>query len=205
MLRGACLAKLPGVALRRLLSHLPNGCAPWEDSALVPHVDGTLLATIDFGPLICPEARTAGYIAALNAFSDIYAAGGAPLLALAMVVVDTAQPLDVAEEVLAGMAEACAAEGAILAGGHTVTGIECLAGLSVIGCARDGGVLRKSGAIPGDDLLLSKPLGVGLVLWGFTLGAVDDAGGRKRQTSCSRQMSGRREARSRQRCMPAPT
>lgn len=175
MLRGACLAKLPGVALRQLLGSLPNACTPWEDSALVPPADGTLLATVDFGPLICPDARTAGRIAALNAFSDIYAAGGTPLFALAVVVVDTARPLAVAEQVLAGMAEACAAEGAILAGGQTITGAECLAGLSVIGSARGGAVLRKRGALPGDDLLLSKPLGLGLVLWGRALGAVDDA------------------------------
>ncbi|HEX7679767.1 MAG TPA: selenide, water dikinase SelD [Thermoanaerobaculia bacterium] len=174
-LRGACLAKLPGAALRQLLGHLPGPSIPCEDAVLVPKTSGRLLTTVDFGPLVCPEPRIAGRVAALNAFSDIYAAGGSPLMALAIVVVDIAQPLEFAEQVIAGIAEACASEGAILGGGHTITGAECTAGLSVIGHVQDSTILRKAGALPGDELLISKPIGLGLMLWGRSLGIIDDA------------------------------
>lgn len=174
LLRGGCAAKLPGASLRRLLAQLGDEAAVWQDAALLEQGSGPLLTTVDFAPLACADPNTAGRIAALNAFSDIYASGGVPLIALAMIIVDTARPLSVAEEVLAGMAAASAEEGARVAGGQTVTGSECMAGLCVIGRPREGIVFRKRGALAGDHLLLSKPLGTGLATWAHAIGAAGD-------------------------------
>jgi selenide,water dikinase len=173
-LRGACLAKLPGVALKTLLRDVAPPSDVWQDVVVVPSAE-IILTSVDFGPLVWPDPHTAGRIAVLNACSDIYAAGGTPTTALAILVIDTARSIKVAHDVMAGIAATCILEGMRLAGGHTSIGSDYMAGLSVIGRADRDGLLRKDGAKSGDELFLSKPLGIGLVLWGRALGVIDDA------------------------------
>ncbi len=123
-----------------------------------------LVATADFFTPIVDDARTWGRIAAANAASDVYAMGGSPLFALNLVAWprDTL-PLDLLGEVLAGGAEVAAAGGWVVAGGHTVDGAEPMYGQAVIGEVDADRVLTNAGGRAGDALVLTKPLGTGLV------------------------------------------
>lgn len=183
--QGGCLAKLPALQLHELLTGawqtafgtdaLRHPMDEPEDCAVLSLGDQQLLVTTDVGPLVGRDLRRAGRIAALHAMADVFACGGMPRWALPILVVNRGQPLDYMEAVLAGMLEACAAEQVQVVGGHTVTGREAMAGLTVLGMPRVSKVLRKCGAQLGDQLLLSKPLGVGLVARAYQLGVVGDA------------------------------
>ncbi len=178
---GGCLSKLPPLDLVELLAVLDGatGKAPSlstderDDCAVLSVAGETLLATTDFGPLVGDDLHTAGRIAALNAISDIYACGGAPQAALAMMMLDRRSPLEYAEAILVGLAETCANESAQLIGGHTLRGHDTLVGLTVIGRPMAERLLRKQGAQPGDALLLSKPLGVGIAVRAYRLGLIE--------------------------------
>ena len=131
--------------------------------------DGALLVTsTDFFAPIVDDARTWGRIAAANAASDIYAMGASPLFALNLAAWPRdVLPLDLLGEVLAGGADAAAEGGWIIAGGHTIDGPEPLYGMSVTGTCRpaaDGtGLLTNADGRPGQVLVLTKPLGTGLL------------------------------------------
>jgi selenide,water dikinase len=146
-----------------------------EDCAVLPPIAGSLLMTLDYGPLVGPNMYRAGRIAATHAISDVHAMGGTPHAALALLTVDLQLPRGAGTDVQAGMVAACLDEGIEIVGGQTVEGQEAMAGLSVLGVAGDV-LLTKRGARPGDVVMLSKPVGVGLVVraWrqGF-LGAGD--------------------------------
>jgi selenide,water dikinase len=182
--RGGCQCKLPGLELRGLLeaslqsvfapSVMVSAAGRLEDCAVVDINGASLLLNTELNPIVGIDLRAAGRIAALHAMSDLYACGAVPCWALVNLVVNPEQPPAYAEHVLAGIQEACSAEGAVVVGGHTLVGNEALAGVTVIGRPRTGTILRKHGAKPGDLLLLSKPLGVGLVLRGYKLGVLDD-------------------------------
>ena len=120
--------------------------------------------TVDFFPPVVDDPRTFGMIAAANALNDVFAMGGRPLLALSVTAFPEELPTDVLGAVLAGAAETAQEAGAILAGGHTIRDEEPKYGLAVVGTVHPDGVWRKSGARPGDAVLLTKPLGTGLVL-----------------------------------------
>jgi selenide,water dikinase len=179
--RCGCQAKLSGSELRRLLRdafHAGAGSETspleFEDCAVLELTADRLLATTDFGPLVGPYPLRAGHIAATHALSDVYAVGGRPRQALAMLIVDRRLPRHAASEVLAGMVAACRCDGVRVVGGHTVVGPEAMAGLSVIGTA-DSSILSKRGACSGDVLLLSKPVGLGMVVRAYRSGELDDA------------------------------
>lgn len=131
--------------------------------------DSTLLVTsADFFAPIIDDARTWGRIAAANAASDIYAMGASPMLALNLAAWPRdVLPLDLLGEVLAGGADAAAEGGWVVAGGHTIDGPEPLYGMSVTGTcepAADGaGLLTNAGGQEGQALVLTKPLGTGLL------------------------------------------
>jgi len=131
--------------------------------------------TVDFFPPVVDDPYTYGAIAAANAMSDVYAMGGEVLLALNI----TAFPEDLDPEILArillGGAEKVAEAGGVIAGGHTLYDREPKYGLSVTGIVHPQRVLTKGGALPGDALLLTKPLGTGIVLTAARDG-IDDAG-----------------------------
>lgn len=175
--RCGCQAKLSGSELQGLLRDaLAAGPSrpEFEDCAVLDPSAERLLATTDFGPLVGPDLGRAGQIAAAHALSDVYAVGGRPREALAMLIVDRSLPRRAGSDVLAGMAAACRRDGVRIVGGHTVVGPEAMAGLSVIGVT-DGPLLGKSGARPGDTLLVSKPVGLGMVVRAYRSGGLDDA------------------------------
>lgn len=104
-----------------------------------------------------------GQIAAANALSDIYAMGGQPLLALNIVCFPDCLPIAVLEDILKGGADKVVEAGGIIAGGHTVRDDEPKYGLAVAGLAPPGGIISNATARPGDRLVLTKPLGTGII------------------------------------------
>lgn len=160
---GVDLSRLVGAAYRAVPSAGPPPTAQPEDCAVLGRIDGSILTTTDFGPLVGPDMYRAGRISATHAMSDVYAMGGMPLFATAMLIVDPSLPARAASDVEAGMLAACHEDGVQLVGGHTVEGKEAMAGLSVTGIAGEK-LLTKGGARPGDVLMLSKAVGAGLVV-----------------------------------------
>jgi selenide,water dikinase len=128
--------------------------------------DRALVFTVDFFPPLVDDPRTFGAIAATNALNDVFAMGGAPLLALSVTAFPEELPVELLGEILAGADERVRAAGAILAGGHTIRDAEPKYGLAVVGLVHPERVWVKSGARPGDVLVLTKPLGTGIVLQG---------------------------------------
>ncbi len=135
------------------------------DDAAVWHLDDerALIFTTDFFTPIVDDPYQYGAIAAANALSDVYAMGGQPLLALNITAFPTNLPIEILTDILRGMAEKVREAGAIIAGGHTIQDREPKAGLAVIGMAHPDRLLPKAGAQPGDVLVLTKPLGTGLI------------------------------------------
>lgn len=122
-----------------------------------------IVATTDFFPPVVDDPYTFGAVAAANALSDIYAMGGTPLFCLNLVAFPDDLDSEILSEILRGGAEKVREAGAVVAGGHTVTDDEPKYGLAAIGLAHPQRIFRKGGAQPGDTLLLTKPLGTGVV------------------------------------------
>ncbi len=170
---GGCAAKYSAARLEELVGGLVTadaadllvGLDPSDDAAVYRLDERTALVfTVDFFPPLVDDPRTFGRIAAANALNDVFAMGGQPLLALSVTAFPEELPTAVLGEVLAGAAETTREAGAILAGGHTIRDEEPKYGLAVVGTVHPEGVWRKSDARPGDAVLLTKPLGTGLVL-----------------------------------------
>jgi selenide,water dikinase len=136
-----------------------------DDAAVWRRPDGrALVSTADFFAPIVDDARTWGRIAAVNAASDVYAMGGVPLFALNLVAWPRdLLPIELLAEVLQGGAEAAAEGGWIVAGGHTVDGPEPMYGMAVTGEVDPDKMLTNAGARPGQSLLLTKPIGTGIL------------------------------------------
>jgi len=125
----------------------------------------TIVQTIDFFTPVVDDPRDFGRIAAANALSDIYAMRGRPILALAFVAFPTkVLPVEVLEEILRGGSETVTEAGAVIGGGHSIDHDIPLYGLSVTGVVEESKVTRNAGARPGDALVLTKPLGIGLTV-----------------------------------------
>lgn len=170
---GGCGCKLAPAVLRTLLADSAPS-APFAqllvgnetaDDAAVFQIDETtcVIATTDFFMPMVDDPRDFGRIAAANAISDIYAMGGRPIMALAIL----GMPLDklapeVVREILKGGASICAEAGIPVAGGHSIDAPEPIYGLAVIGLCRPEQVRRNAGAQAGDALILTKALGVGV-------------------------------------------
>jgi selenide, water dikinase len=131
------------------------------------------------------DPYTYGAIAAANAMSDVYAMGGEVILALNICGFPFSLPEDVTTQILLGGAEKVAEAGGVLVGGHTIDAPEPLYGLSVMGRVHPNRVLTKAGARPGDILLLTKPLGVGII----TTAAKKDAADEKHLNAAIHSMS----------------
>ena len=177
---GGCAAKYDGLGLAALLNGLnavhPDlvvGIADPDDAA-VYRLDDTsgIVASVDFFPPVVDDAVAYGRISANNAINDLYAMGARPAFALSIAAFPEDLPVDVASSVIEGAARQCELVGAILAGGHTIRSPEPKFGLAVIGFAALDNLWLKSGAKPGDDLYLTKPLGGGLILTGQRKGKV---------------------------------
>jgi len=136
-----------------------------SDDAAVYRLDDKhcLLSTTDFFPPMVADARTFGRIAAANALSDIYAMGGKPLYALNIVCFPQDLDKRILQEILAGGAEKCAEAGALLAGGHSIYDDGIKYGLAVTGIAEADKYYCNNTPRIGDKLILTKPLGVGIV------------------------------------------
>src|SRR6478752_10895106 len=172
---GGCAAKYSAARLDELLKgfapveaeNLLVGLSPADDAAVYKLDDErAIVFTLDFFPPLVDDPATFGRIAATNALNDVFAMGGAPLLALSIAAFPEELPTEVLGAVFAAAAEQVTAAGAILAGGHTIRDAEPKYGLAVVGTVHPQGIWPKSGARAGDALFLTKPLGTGLVLAG---------------------------------------
>ncbi|MFV2073716.1 MAG: selenide, water dikinase SelD, partial [Thermoanaerobaculales bacterium] len=170
---GGCGAKLAKGLLEKILCGLPRvesddllvGIEYADDAGVVRVSDElAIIHTTDFFPPMVDDPFTFGRIAAANALSDVWAMGGAPLAGMNLVSYPLRQlGRDALKEILRGGLSALADAGAVLAGGHTIEGQELLYGLAVTGTIHPEKIWRNAGALPGDVLVLSKPLGTGIV------------------------------------------
>lgn len=155
---------LKGMSAMPIPPELLVGIETSDDAAVYQLNDEqALIATTDFFMPIVDDPFDFGRIAATNAISDVYAMGGRPILALALV----GMPINVLStatigRILEGGASVCRAAGIPIAGGHTIDSIEPIYGLVAIGLVHPGNVKRNAGARPGDKLVLGKALGVGI-------------------------------------------
>lgn len=140
-----------------------------DDAAVYRLADGrAVVATLDFFTPLVDGAEDFGAIAAANALSDLYAMGARPLFALNILGIPAGKlPPEVVGGILRGAAEVCAEAGIVIAGGHSVDDPEPKYGLVAIGEADPGRLYRKSGARPGDVLVLGKALGTGVITTGI--------------------------------------
>ncbi len=170
---GGCGCKLAPSVLQQLLTAQP-AAAPFKqllvgtetgDDAAVWQLDENtcILATTDFFMPMVDDPFDFGRIAATNAISDIYAMGGKPVMALAILGMPIGKlSVDMVREILNGGASVCAAAGIPVAGGHSIDCPEPVYGLAVVGICRPEHVRRNDGARVDDTLILTKPLGVGI-------------------------------------------
>ena len=169
---GGCGCKIaPGVLSEILKSaggvipkELMVGIETADDAAVYKLNDQqALIATTDFFMPIVDDPFDFGRIAATNAISDVYAMGGTPIMALALLAMPIDKlPLDVIRRILEGGESVCTAAGIPIAGGHTIDSVEPIYGLVALGLVHPDKVKKNSGARAGDVLVLGKPLGVGV-------------------------------------------
>ncbi len=146
-----------------------------DASVYVLDENTALIQTTDFFPPIVDDPYLYGKIAATNALSDIYAMGGEPKLALNILCAAEGMDDKTIREILRGGYDAAYEAGAIITGGHTIKGAEPIYGLAVSGFVHPDKVLTNSNAKPGDVLILTKPLGVGIITTGAKADMVDTA------------------------------
>src|ERR1700728_2059417 len=183
---GGCGCKLAPAVLEKLLADQPLA-APYrqllvgtespDDAAVWQLDDGTcIIATTDFFMPVVDDPYDFGRIAATNAISDIYAMGGKPIMALAILgmPVDKVPPT-VVREILKGGSQVCSCAGIPVAGGHSIDSPEPIYGLAVIGLGRPQDIRRNRDAKPGDLLILTKGLGVGVYSAAFKQAALSPA------------------------------
>jgi len=184
---GGCGCKIAPGVLEKILARGAPGILPKElmvgietsDDAAVYRINDhqAIVATTDFFMPIVDDPFDFGAIAATNAISDVYAMGGQPLFALALVGMPVNQlPLDTIRKILEGGESVCARAGIPVAGGHTIDSVEPIYGLVAIGLVDPKNVKRNSGARPGDKLILGKALGVGILSAALKKGKLDAAG-----------------------------
>jgi selenide,water dikinase len=187
--RAGCAAKHPPGFLLPLLGLLPPitdpnvlvGSETVDDAAVYRMSDElALVLTTDFFTPIVDDPRDFGRVAAANALSDVYAMGGKPLTALSVVGFPDSLPASVLGEILRGATDIATEAGIAIVGGHTIKSEEPIFGLAVVGTVHPNRVLTNAGARPGDALILTKPLGLGIITTAAkndqdTHGAIGDA------------------------------
>ncbi len=170
---GGCGCKIAPAVLQKILAGTVPGIVPPQllvgtetsDDAAVYQINAqqAIVATTDFFMPIVDDPHDFGRIAATNAISDVYAMGGTPLFALALVGMPVnVLPLETIGKILQGGEDVCRAAGIPIAGGHTIDSVEPIYGLVAIGIVNPAHLKRNSGARAGDKLILGKPLGVGV-------------------------------------------
>ncbi len=173
---GGCAAKWGASALGGLVQELVRGgadpqlligLAPFDDAAVYRLTDDVaLVSTTDFFPPLVDDPADFGAIAAANACSDVFAMGGRVVLALNIAAFPERLPREAIAAIFAAASEVVHEAGGTVAGGHTIRSEEPIFGLAVQGVVHPDRVLTKAGAQPGDALVLSKPIGTGIVLAG---------------------------------------
>ena len=184
---GGCGCKLAPAVLREIMAAMPAAAAfpslmvgtETSDDAAVWRLNDTqaLVATTDFFMPVVDDPYDFGRIAATNALSDVYAMGGTPILALAIVGMPVARlSAETIGRILAGGAAVCAAAGVPVAGGHSIDSVEPIYGLVALGLVHPDQVLTNRGGRDGDVLILTKALGVGVLSAAFKQERLDAAG-----------------------------
>ncbi len=184
---GGCGCKIAPGVLAQILKNSTGFPVPKElmvgietaDDAAVYWLNDeqALIATTDFFMPIVDDPFDFGRIAATNAISDVYAMGGTPIMALALVGMPINKlPIDVIGKIIAGGESICAEAGIPIAGGHTIDSVEPIYGLVVLGLVHPSKVKRNADAKVGDVLILGKPIGVGILSAALKKEALDAAG-----------------------------
>lgn len=172
---GGCAAKWGKDLLAGLVDELPCGddpslivgLAPFDDAAVYRLTDDlALVSTTDFFPPLVDDPSDFGAIAAANACSDVFAMGGRVAIAVNVAAFPEHFPRDAIVAIFDAAAEVVAEAGGTIAGGHTIRNPEPIFGLAVQGTVHPDRIFTKGGAVPGDLLVLSKPLGTGIALAG---------------------------------------
>jgi len=184
---GGCGCKIAPAVLSRLLAESPLKTLPADllvgvetaDDAAVYRFNDTqaVVATTDFFTPIVDDPYDFGRIAATNALSDVYAMGGRPIFALAVVGMPLDKlPEDVIRRILAGGEAVCAQAGIPIAGGHSIDVLEPIYGLVGLGIVHPAQLKKNAGAQAGDVLILGKPLGIGILSAALKRGELSEAG-----------------------------
>src|SRR5689334_11062893 len=184
---GGCGCKIAPAVLSEILASTPIrglpkdllvGTETADDAAIYRLNDEqALVATTDFFTPIVDDPFDFGRIAATNAISDVYAMGGKPILALALVGMPLEKlPVSVIQRILEGGESVCAAAGIPVAGGHSIDTLEPIYGLVALGLVHPDKVKKNSSAKAGDVLILGKPLGVGILSAALKKGRLSEAG-----------------------------
>src|SRR3954453_21419906 len=172
---GGCAAKWGGSPLSGLVRELSSGAdpalliglGPFDDAAVYRISDDlAVVSTTAFFPPLVDDPADFGAIAAANACSDVFAMGGRVVLALNISAFPERMPSEAVAAILGAAAEVVREAGGTIAGGHTIRSEEPIFGLAVTGLVHPDRVWTKAGARPGDALVLSKPIGTGIVLAG---------------------------------------
>ena len=181
---GGCSAKIPAKQLEEILKHLPLPADPnilvdidTHDDAGVYRVndDLALVFTTDFFPPVCSDPYEFGQIAAANSISDVYAMGGMPVIALNIMMFPASKlPVEAYKEILRGGADMANAAGVRIIGGHSIDDSPPKYGLAVIGYVHPGKIITNASARPGDVLILTKPVGMGVILAAQRLSLASD-------------------------------
>jgi selenide, water dikinase len=180
---GGCGCKIAPDVLQKIIAGTKNNTAyekllvgnhSNDDAAVYDIGNGTtLISTTDFFTPMLDDAFDFGRVAATNAISDVYAMGGKPIYALAVMGFPIEKlPLSIASKILEGALNICNAAGIPLAGGHTIESSELFFGLSVNGIANINHIKKNNTAQPGDVLFLTKPLGIGILSAAHKKGAI---------------------------------
>ncbi len=174
---GGCAAKWDGEGLRGLLDTLASrpgndqllvGLAPFDDASVLSWRGGdAMVSTVDFFPAVVDDPDDFGTVSAANACSDVFAMGGEVLIGLAIAAFPAEIPDSAITTTMLAAARTLEEAGGVLAGGHTIRSSEPIFGLAVHGRVHPDAVWRKGGAKPGYAVVLSKPIGTGLVLNGL--------------------------------------
>lgn len=181
---GGCSSKISPKQLEEILKYLPLPLDPnilvdidTQDDAGVYRVndDLALVLTTDFFPPVCSDPFEFGQIAAANSISDVYAMGGDPVLALNIMMFPAAKlPMEAYAEIMKGGFDKATEAGVRIIGGHTIDDFPPKYGLAVVGYIHPAKIMTNAGARPGDSLILTKPIGTGVILAGHRLGMVSD-------------------------------
>ncbi|MCL2033736.1 MAG: selenide, water dikinase SelD [Oscillospiraceae bacterium] len=178
-----CAAKLGPGALSEIVRGLPKqhdenlliGFDLCDDACVYKINDELVIVkTVDFFPPVVDDAYTYGQIAAANALSDVYAMGASPCLALNLLCIPGKLAGDVAQDILKGGLNKASEAGAVIAGGHTIDDNEPKYGLCVTGIAKPHEIWTNKSAVPGDVLILTKPLGTGISITARKLDKLSD-------------------------------